>query len=158
MAAHKYVRHRVVSWTVEESSCIFSVTIAGSPPSHRPGDWQWIFNASVGFRQIMHTPHAEILCANIRLWPTQQWNSVHLLSSCPISYMYWDTRRYFSANVMPGFLCSPGGEFGTRSFYTVSLAPLISCHWAVEEGTSVCHFKSVPTWWLRWLISACLTH
>ena len=32
----------------------------------RLGDWQWILNASVGFHQITHTSHAEILCANIQ--------------------------------------------------------------------------------------------
>ena len=33
MGAHKYVRphHSVVSWTMEQSSCIFSVIIAGFP-------------------------------------------------------------------------------------------------------------------------------
>ena len=36
-----------MSWTVEQSSCIFSVTIAG-------------------FRQIILSSHAEILYANIR--------------------------------------------------------------------------------------------
>ena len=32
----------------------------------RLSDWQWIFNASVGFRDIIHTSHAKILYANIR--------------------------------------------------------------------------------------------
>ena len=29
------------------------------------------------------------------------------------------------------------------------------CFGAIWEGTSVCHFKSVATWWLRGRISAC---
>ena len=57
--------HWVVLWTVEQSSCIFSVTIAGFPVLHSAiGDG--LLNASVGFRQIIHTSHAEILYANIR--------------------------------------------------------------------------------------------
>ena len=49
--------HRVVSWTVEQSSGIFSVTIAGFPVLDSAiGDG--FFNASVGFRQIIHTSHA----------------------------------------------------------------------------------------------------
>ena len=57
--------HRVVSWTVEQSSCIFSVTIAGFPVLDSAiGDVS--FNASVGFHQSIHTSHAEILYANIR--------------------------------------------------------------------------------------------
>ena len=57
-------------------------------------------------------------------------------------------------------LCSTCGEVGTRSISTVSPAPLISCHWVLRshrQGTSVCHFKSVPTWWLCGPISACTT-
>ena len=57
--------HRVVSWTVEQSSCIFSVTIAGFPVLDSVID-DGFFNVSVGFCQIIHTLHAEILYANIR--------------------------------------------------------------------------------------------
>ena len=54
-----------MSWTVEQSSCIFSVTIAGFPVLDSAiGDG--FFNASVGFRQIILSSHAEILYANIR--------------------------------------------------------------------------------------------
>ena len=57
--------HRVVAWTVEQSSFIFSVTIAGFPVLDSAiGDG--FLNASVGFRQIIHTSHAKILYANIR--------------------------------------------------------------------------------------------
>ena len=57
--------HMVVSWTMEQSSCIFNVTIAGFPVLDSAiGDG--FFNASVGFRQIIHTSLAEILYANIR--------------------------------------------------------------------------------------------
>ena len=55
----------VMSWTVEQSSCIFSVTIAGFPVLDSAiGDG--FLNAAVGFRQIIHTSNAEILYANIR--------------------------------------------------------------------------------------------
>ena len=57
--------HRVVSRTVEQSSCIFSVTIAGFLILDSTiGDG--FLNASVGFRQIIHTSHAEMLYANVR--------------------------------------------------------------------------------------------
>ena len=57
--------HRVVSWTVEQSSCIFSVTIAGFPVLDSAiGDG--FLNTSVGFHQSIHTSHAEMLYANIR--------------------------------------------------------------------------------------------
>ena len=49
---------------MEQSSYIFSVTIAGFPVLNSAiGDR--FFNASVGFHQIIHTSHAEILHANI---------------------------------------------------------------------------------------------
>ena len=52
-----------MSWTVEQSSCIFSETIAGFPVL-TIGDG--FFNASAGFRPIIHASLAEILYANIR--------------------------------------------------------------------------------------------
>ena len=57
--------HRVMSWTVEQSSCIFSVTIAGFPVLDS-AIGNWVLHASVGFRQIIHTSNAEILYTNIR--------------------------------------------------------------------------------------------
>ena len=57
--------NRLVSYTVEQWSCIFSVTIAGFPvldSAIANGFW----NASVGFRQIIHTSHAEILYVSIQ--------------------------------------------------------------------------------------------
>ena len=55
----------LVSWTVEQWSCIFSVTIAGFPVLDSViGNGFW--NASAGFRQIIHASHAEILYVNIR--------------------------------------------------------------------------------------------
>ena len=64
MAAHKYVRPqgRVIDrGTVE----LYSVIIAGFPVLDSTiGDG--FLNASVGFRQIIHTSHAEILYANFR--------------------------------------------------------------------------------------------
>ena len=57
--------HTVMSRTVERSSCIFSATIAGFPVLDSViGDG--FFNASAGFRQIIHTSHTKILYANIR--------------------------------------------------------------------------------------------
>ena len=57
--------HTVMSRTVEQSSCIFSATIAGIPVLDSAiGDG--FLNAFVGFRQMIHTSHTEILYANIR--------------------------------------------------------------------------------------------
>ena len=57
--------HTVMSQTMEQSSCIFSATIAGFPVLDSAiGDG--FFNASVGFRQIIHTSHTEFFYANIR--------------------------------------------------------------------------------------------
>ena len=57
--------HRVVSWTVEQSGCIFSVTIAGFPVLNS-AIGNGFLHASVGFRKIIHTSYTEILYANIR--------------------------------------------------------------------------------------------
>ena len=57
--------HKNVSWTVEQSGCIFSVTIAGFPALDS-AIGNGFLHASVGFRLITHTLHAEILYANIR--------------------------------------------------------------------------------------------
>ena len=57
--------HRVVLWTVEQSGCIFSVTITGFPVLDSAIGSGFV-HASLGFRQIIHTSHAEILYANIR--------------------------------------------------------------------------------------------
>ena len=43
----------------------------------RLGDWHWILQAPIGFRQIIPTSHAAILYANNRQSPTQQLNSAH---------------------------------------------------------------------------------
>ena len=56
--------HRNVSWTLEQSGCIFSVTIAGFPVLDS-AIGNGFLHASVGFQQIIHTSHAEISYANI---------------------------------------------------------------------------------------------
>ena len=49
--------YRVVSWTMEQSSCIFSVTIAGFP----------VLDSAIGNGFLMHLlSFAEILYVNIR--------------------------------------------------------------------------------------------
>ena len=57
--------HKNVSWTVEHSGCIFSLTFAGFPVLDL-AIGNGFLHASVGFPQIIHTSHAEILYANIR--------------------------------------------------------------------------------------------
>ena len=57
--------HMVMSRAVEQSSCIFSATIVGFPVLDSAIGDEFL-NASVGFRQIIHTSHNEILYANIR--------------------------------------------------------------------------------------------
>ena len=56
---------RNVPWTVEQSGCIFSVTIAAVPVLDS-AIGNGFLHASVGFRQIIHTSHAEMLYDNIR--------------------------------------------------------------------------------------------
>ena len=63
--------HRNVSWTVEQSGNIFNVTIAGFAVLDSAFG-NGFLHASVGFRQIINTSHAEILYANIRSWAKQQ--------------------------------------------------------------------------------------
>ena len=53
---------RNVSWTVEQSGC---VTIAAFPVLDS-AIGNGFLHASVGFRQIIHTSHAEMLYDNIR--------------------------------------------------------------------------------------------
>ena len=57
--------HRNVLWTVEQSGCIFSVTIAGFPVLDS-AIGNGFLHASVDFRLIIHNSHGEILYANIR--------------------------------------------------------------------------------------------
>ena len=52
--------HSVVSWTMEQSSSIFSETIAGFPVLDS-AIGNGFYYASVGFRQIIHISYAEIL-------------------------------------------------------------------------------------------------
>ena len=56
--------HINVSWTVEQSGSIFSVTIAGFLVLDSAIGNAFL-HASVGFRQIIHTSDAEMLYANI---------------------------------------------------------------------------------------------
>ena len=55
---------RVVPRTVKPSINIF-LWDHRSPASPRLGDWQWILQAAVGFRQIILTSHTDILYNNI---------------------------------------------------------------------------------------------
>ena len=117
------------------------------------------FNASVGFRQIIHTPHAEILYANVRLWPKQQknGNTMHLPLSCSICKIY--AGAYFSANMRQNFITPRAGILPGCDRLAEKLALLhlrlfprplqnhpTMCSGKVGEGTSECRFKSVPNW------------
>ena len=88
--------HRVVSWIVEQSSCMVSVNIAGFPVL----DWA----IGDGFLMLLlaftksYTPHMPKICM-----PTfgnglnNTKNCMHLPLSCPISNMYWIPGAIFSA-------------------------------------------------------------
>ena len=65
MATHIYVRPQKRVMDRGTVGCIFSVTIAGFPVLDSAIGYGFL-HASVGFRQIIHTSHAEILYANIR--------------------------------------------------------------------------------------------
>ena len=56
--------NRVMPWTVKQSSNK-SLWDHRSPASLRLGDWQWILQAAVSFRQIIRTSHTNILYYNI---------------------------------------------------------------------------------------------
>ena len=62
MVVHIYVRSQ---GRVMDRGTVFSVAIAGFPVWTRPLATDF-FNASLGFRQIVHTSLAEILHTNIR--------------------------------------------------------------------------------------------
>ena len=62
---------RVAPWTVRQSSFI-SWWDRRRSISRRLGDWHWILQAPIGFRQIIPTSHAAILYANNRQSPKQQ--------------------------------------------------------------------------------------
>ena len=40
--------------------------------SYQLGDWHWIFQVAINFRQIIQTSLAEVLYDNIRQWAKQQ--------------------------------------------------------------------------------------
>ena len=135
----------------------------------RLGDWQWIFNASVGFRWFLQTSHAEMLyCQHSLMVETTIKPRAYAFIVSDFQHALGNPALFLGAHVNirqtscrdSARLCSPCGEVGTRSVSTVSPAPLISCYWVLRsrrEGTSVCRFKSVPTWWLCWPIIACVT-
>ena len=53
--------HRVVSWTLEQSGCLFSATIAGFPV-FGSAIGSGFLHIYVGFRQIKHTSHMLQFC------------------------------------------------------------------------------------------------
>ena len=149
--------HRNVSWTVEQSGCIFSVTIAGFP----------VLNSAIGngFSMLLwafaklYIPHMPKFCM-----PTFGNGRNNTKTACICLYRVWffptcigKPGAIFSAHVnirqtssvpvvMPGFRQT---VFALRRSWhsTVPPAPLISCHWVMRggrQGTSVCRFKSVP--------------
>ena len=62
---------RVPPWTVKQSSFI-SWCDHRSSMSRRLGDWHWILQAPIDFRQIIPTSYAAVLYANNRQSPKQQ--------------------------------------------------------------------------------------
>ena len=68
---------RVVPWTVKQSSNK-SLWEHGSPASLRLGDWQWILQTAVGFRQIICTSHTNIIYYNIG----NHWNNCKTAFIC----------------------------------------------------------------------------
>ena len=56
---------RILPWTVKQSNLI-SLWDPRSSMSRRLGDWHWILQAPIGFRQFIHTSHDAIVYANIR--------------------------------------------------------------------------------------------
>ena len=141
--------HSVVSWTVEQLGCIFSVTIAGFP----------VLDSAIGNGFLMllwafaksYLPHMPKFCM-----PTFGNGRNNAKTACICLYRVLFatcigkpgailSARKHQANVISGQcrdsarLCSPCGEVGTRSVSTVSPpTPLISCHWVLRVSLQKC--------------------
>ena len=156
MAAHLYVRPQdramecgTVELYLKCNNCLLS--------SPQLGDW--FFNASVGFRQIIHTSHAEIVYANIRLWPKQQLNDVHLPLSCSICKIY--VGAIFSANMRQNVITPRAGippDFAWRRSWHCCIWDCLPGPFQIMQrcvanvASKVCQLE-----WLHEPISACAT-
>ena len=86
--------HSVVSWTMEQSSCIFSVTTAGFPVLD-PAIGNGFSMLLQAFFKSYITRMPKFVCQH----PVRVKTTPKQPLSCLISNVYWETRCYFSAHV-----------------------------------------------------------
>ena len=135
-------------------------------------DWQWILNAPVGFSQIIHTSNEEILYACqpsvMAVTTVNQRAFAFIVFDIGISGFVYIGAIFVTANTSHNTTCRdsarlwlPGWKVSTVAFRLFP-RPLLSheaeCNGGIGEGSSICHFTRVPTWWLRGLICTCTTH
>ena len=117
------------------NSLIFSVTIAGFPVLDS-AIGNGFLHASVGFQQIIHTSHAEILYA--------------IIQSIGLSRFVYVGVIFSTVTTCRGFhltdrLAKKLALLHLRLFLGPFSSHTMECSGIVGEGTSVCRFKSVPT-------------
>ena len=112
---------------------------------------EWLGNASVGIRQIVHTSHSEICMKHSVMAETT-------VKQCAFAFImfdiqHWDIGRskHMANRYTPraGRLWSPGGEVGTAAFRLFpwpNLSHETECSGGAGERTNVCRFTRVPTW------------
>ena len=143
--------HSVVSWTVKQSICIFSVTIAGFESSTRrlAMDFQCFCRLSLNYTYLtcrnVACQHSVMVETALKLhaFAFNVFDLQNVLGNPVLFLVHLNIRQTSCRD--SARLCSPCKEVGVL---IVSLAPWISCHWVLwshREGTRVCRFKSVPT-------------
>ena len=131
--------HRVVSWTVEQSSCIFSVTIAGSSVPI--------------FGNGQNNTKTRCICLYRVQFPTYFGKPSAIFSTVV------KVRQTSRARIPADCVClAKLALVAFRLFPRPLWFHATECCGAVGEGTSECRYKSVPTWWSWGPISACAAH
>ena len=144
--------HSVVSWTVEQSGCIFSVSIAGfqgSSTRRLAMDFECFCSLSLNYTYFT--------CRNFVCQHSVMVETT--LKPRAFAFIVSNIQRYFSARKHQAKrhqwscrdsarLRSPCGEVGTRSVSTVFPDPLISCHWVLCVSLQKCaNLVTVRTEW-----------
>ena len=150
--------HSVVSWTVEQSGCIFSVTIAGFP----------VLDSAIGNGFLMLLDCTYLTCLNFLCQHSVMVETTLKPRAFAFIVSYFPTcigkpGAIFSARVnigqtssvvIPGFrqtVFTFAEKLALVAFWLFPHRPL----WFHATECCVCRFKSVPTWWLCGPISAC---
>ena len=133
-------------------------------PSPRLGDWRWIFECFCRLSpKYTYLTCRNFVCQHSVMAETTLKPRAFVFIVSEFSNMNWETRRYFwrSGKHAANFTCRDSArlccvrlaeKLALVAFRLFPRPPMISCHWVLwshRSGTSVCRFKSVPTWWLR---------